>query len=103
VVGADLIVSAPAGLEAANGGGVADLVRDVAVDQGWPLRRLVPRTASLEQAYLRLTAAAGAPVGPTGPAGALPGPGGPYGQGPGPSQSWPQPQPQPQQLQEDGR
>jgi ABC-2 type transport system ATP-binding protein len=100
-------------------GGVADTVRDLAAERGWPLRRLVPRTASLEQAYLRLTAAAGGQVGPTGPGGALgpgprPGPGGPWGpqpppgpgpqgpQGPhGPRGPWapqPQPQPQPQQV-----
>jgi ABC-2 type transport system ATP-binding protein len=104
VAGPDLVVTAPAGREGVDGSGVADIVRDVAAAHDWPLRRLVPRTASLEQAYLRLTAAAGAPVGPTGPAGALPGPTpgpagpygppGPYGPGPGPGQPWPQPPPQ---------
>jgi ABC-2 type transport system ATP-binding protein len=38
---------------------VADLVRDLAAEHGWPLRRLHPRGLSLEQAYLRLTADGG--------------------------------------------
>jgi ABC-2 type transport system ATP-binding protein len=61
------------------GRGVAEVLRDVAAERGWPLRRLRPRSASLEQAYLRLTAAAGGPAAPrpAGPAGALPGPQGP--------------------------
>ena len=69
------------------GRGVAEILRDVAAERGWPLRRLRPRSASLEQAYLRLTAAAGGPAAPrpAGPAGALPGP-----QGPPP---WARPQP----------
>ena len=44
--------------------GSSDLVRDVAADRGWPLRRLVPRAPSLEETFLRLQAAAqgGPPV-----------------------------------------
>jgi len=38
----------------------ADLIRDVAADRGWPLRRLVPRAPSLEETFLRLQAAAAA-------------------------------------------
>jgi hypothetical protein len=45
--------------------GSSDLVRDVAADRGWPLRRLVPRAPSLEETFLRLQAAAqGGPPAP---------------------------------------
>jgi hypothetical protein len=60
-----------AGLEARPSGeellvqGSSDLVRDVAADRGWPLRRLVPRAPSLEETFLRLQAAAqGGPPAP---------------------------------------
>ncbi len=43
--------------------GPSDLVRDVAAQRGWPLRRLVPRAPSLEETFLRLQAAhGGAPL-----------------------------------------
>jgi len=45
--------------------GTADLIRDVAVDNAWPLRRLAPRAPSLEETFLRLQAAASAPAGGT--------------------------------------
>jgi hypothetical protein len=41
--------------------GSSDLVRDVAAERGWPLRRLVPRAPSLEETFLRLQAAQGGP------------------------------------------
>ena len=41
--------------------GPSDLIRDVAAQRGWPLRRLVPRAPSLEETFLRLQAAAGGP------------------------------------------
>jgi len=41
--------------------GSSDLVRDVAAERGWPLRRMVPRAPSLEETFLRLQAAAGRP------------------------------------------
>jgi hypothetical protein len=41
--------------------GPSDLIRDVAAQRGWPLRRLVPRAPSLEETFLRLQAAAGRP------------------------------------------
>ena len=44
--------------------GSSDLVRDVAAERGWPLRRLVPRAPSLEETFLRLQAAHGGPVAP---------------------------------------
>ena len=45
--------------------GSSDLVRNVAADRGWPLRRLVPRAPSLEETFLRLQAAAqGGPPAP---------------------------------------
>jgi ABC-2 type transport system ATP-binding protein len=59
-----------AGLEARPSGddllvqGSSDLVRDVAAERGWPLRRLVPRAPSLEETFLRLQAAHGGPVAP---------------------------------------
>jgi ABC-2 type transport system ATP-binding protein len=34
--------------------GPADLIRDVAAERGWALRRLVPRAPSLEETFLRL-------------------------------------------------
>jgi ABC-2 type transport system ATP-binding protein len=56
-----------AGLEARPSGeellvqGPSDLIRDVAAQRGWPLRRLVPRAPSLEETFLRLQAAQGGP------------------------------------------
>jgi ABC-2 type transport system ATP-binding protein len=44
--------------------GSSDLVRDVAAERGWPLRRLVPRAPSLEETFLRLQAAQGGPPAP---------------------------------------
>ena len=44
--------------------GSSDLVRDVAAERDWPLRRLVPRAPSLEETFLRLQAAHGGPVAP---------------------------------------
>jgi hypothetical protein len=44
--------------------GASDLIRDVAAERGWPLRRLVPRAPSLEETFLRLQAAAGGAVVP---------------------------------------
>jgi ABC-2 type transport system ATP-binding protein len=41
--------------------GASDLVRDVAAERGWPLRRLVPQAPSLEETFLRLQAAQGTP------------------------------------------
>jgi ABC-2 type transport system ATP-binding protein len=41
--------------------GSSDLVRDVAAERGWALRRLVPRAPSLEETFLRLQAAQGGP------------------------------------------
>jgi ABC-2 type transport system ATP-binding protein len=42
--------------------GSSNLIRDVAAQRGWPLRRLVPRAPSLEETFLRLQAAHGGPV-----------------------------------------
>jgi len=44
--------------------GSSDLVRDVAAERGWALRRLVPRAPSLEETFLRLQAAHGGPTAP---------------------------------------
>jgi ABC-2 type transport system ATP-binding protein len=44
--------------------GASDLVRDVAAERGWPLRRLVPQAPSLEETFLRLQAAQGTPPPP---------------------------------------
>jgi ABC-2 type transport system ATP-binding protein len=41
--------------------GPSDLIRDVAAARGWALRRMVPRAPSLEETFLRLQRAAGAP------------------------------------------
>jgi len=41
--------------------GASDLVRDVAAERGWALHRLVPQAPSLEETFLRLQAAQGAP------------------------------------------
>ncbi|HSK37317.1 MAG TPA: ABC transporter ATP-binding protein, partial [Actinomycetota bacterium] len=41
--------------------GSSDLIRDVAAERGWPLRRMVPRAPSREESFLRLQAAAGGP------------------------------------------
>jgi hypothetical protein len=63
-----LAALAAAGLAARPSGddllvqGASDLIRDVAAERGWPLRRLVPRAPSLEETFLRLQAAAGGPV-----------------------------------------
>jgi ABC-2 type transport system ATP-binding protein len=65
-----LAALAAAGLNARPGGedlvvqGSSDLVRDLAAERGWPLRRLVPRAPSLEETFLRLQAAHGGPVAP---------------------------------------
>jgi ABC-2 type transport system ATP-binding protein len=48
--------------------GASDLVRDVAAERGWALRRLVPQAPSLEETFLRLQAAQGAPPSPDGAA-----------------------------------
>jgi len=53
--------------------GPSDLIRDVAAQRGWPLRRLVPRAPSLEETFLRLQAAAGGPP-PVEPASPSPAP-----------------------------
>jgi ABC-2 type transport system ATP-binding protein len=60
--GDELLVRSPAGADA------ADRVRDVAAERGWPLRRLIPRAASLEEVFLRL--AGRVPDGPGGDAAA---------------------------------
>ena len=63
-----LAALAAAGLEVRPSGeellvqGSSDLVRDVAAQRGWPLRRLVPRAPSLEETFLRLQAAHGGPL-----------------------------------------
>jgi ABC-2 type transport system ATP-binding protein len=44
--------------------GSSDLIRDVAAERGWALRRLVPRAPSLEETFLRLQAAQGGPPAP---------------------------------------
>jgi ABC-2 type transport system ATP-binding protein len=65
-----LAALAAAGLEARPSGddllvkGSSDLIRDVAAEQGWPLRRLVPRAPSLEETFLSLQAAQGGPAAP---------------------------------------
>jgi ABC-2 type transport system ATP-binding protein len=74
-----LAALAAAGLEARPSGndllvkGASDLIRDVAADRGWPLRRMVPRAPSLEETFLRLQAAAGG-VPPAEPASPAPAP-----------------------------
>ena len=45
-------------VQARDGTGASDRVRDVAAERGWPLRRLRPRAPSLEETFLRLQAAA---------------------------------------------
>jgi hypothetical protein len=52
--------------------GSSDLVRDVAAERGWPLRRLVPQAPSLEETFLRLQAAQAAPAAPAAPTPATP-------------------------------
>jgi ABC-2 type transport system ATP-binding protein len=47
-VGDELLVRSQGGAD------TADRVRDVAAAHGWPLRRLIPRAASLEEVFLRL-------------------------------------------------
>jgi hypothetical protein len=44
--------------------GSSDALRDVAAERGWALRRLVPQAPSLEETFLRLQAAQGAPPPP---------------------------------------
>ncbi|HEV3012106.1 MAG TPA: ABC transporter ATP-binding protein, partial [Actinomycetota bacterium] len=74
-----LAALAAAGLEARPSGadllvkGASDLIRDVAAERGWPLRRMVPRAPSLEETFLRLQAAAGG-VPPAEPASPAPAP-----------------------------
>ncbi|HEX8132630.1 MAG TPA: hypothetical protein VF880_04280, partial [Actinomycetes bacterium] len=64
---------AAAGLQARVAGdelvvqGPSDAIRDVAAEQGWPLRRLVPQAPSLEETFLRLQAAQGQPAAPAEP------------------------------------
>jgi ABC-2 type transport system ATP-binding protein len=45
-------------LHVQGGAGTADLIRDVAADRGWALRRLSPRAPSLEETFLQLQAKA---------------------------------------------
>jgi ABC-2 type transport system ATP-binding protein len=45
-------------LQVQGGAGAADLIRDLAAEHGWPLRRMIPRAPSLEETFLRLQAAA---------------------------------------------
>jgi ABC-2 type transport system ATP-binding protein len=47
-------------LHVQGGAGTADVIRDVAADRGWPLRRLSPRAPSLEETFLQLQAQAAA-------------------------------------------
>jgi ABC-2 type transport system ATP-binding protein len=45
-------------LHVQGGVGTSDVIRDVAADRGWALRRLSPRAPSLEETFLRLQAEA---------------------------------------------
>jgi ABC-2 type transport system ATP-binding protein len=45
-------------LHVQGGAGTADVIRDVAADRGWALRRLSPRAPSLEETFLQLQAQA---------------------------------------------
>jgi len=45
-------------LHVQGGAGTADMIRDVAADRGWALRRLSPRAPSLEETFLQLQAQA---------------------------------------------
>ena len=47
-------------LHVQGGAGTADMIRDVAADHGWALRRLSPRAPSLEETFLQLQAQAAA-------------------------------------------
>ena len=47
-------------LHVQGGAGTADVIRDVAADRGWALRRLSPRAPSLEETFLQLQAQAAA-------------------------------------------
>ena len=47
-------------LHVQGGAGTADMIRDVAADRGWALRRLSPRAPSLEETFLQLQAQAAA-------------------------------------------
>jgi len=47
-------------LHVQGGAGTADMVRDVAADRGWALRRLSPKAPSLEETFLQLQAQAAA-------------------------------------------
>ncbi|HZD37159.1 MAG TPA: ABC transporter ATP-binding protein [Actinomycetes bacterium] len=48
-------------LQVQGGTGTADVIRDVAAERGWALRRLSPRAPSLEETFLRLQAEAPVP------------------------------------------
>ena len=48
-------------LHVQGGAGTADVIRDVAAERGWALRRLSPRAPSLEETFLRLQAEASVP------------------------------------------
>jgi len=43
-------------LQVQGGPDSADVIRDLAAEHGWPLRRLIPRAPSLEETFLRLQA-----------------------------------------------
>jgi ABC-2 type transport system ATP-binding protein len=45
-------------LHVQGGAGTADMIRDVAAERGWALRRLSPRAPSLEETFLQLQAQA---------------------------------------------
>jgi ABC-2 type transport system ATP-binding protein len=45
-------------LQVQGGADAADVIRDLAAEHGWPLRRLIPRAPSLEETFLRLQARA---------------------------------------------
>jgi ABC-2 type transport system ATP-binding protein len=47
-------------LHVQGGAATADMIRDVAADRGWALRRLSPRAPSLEETFLQLQAQAAA-------------------------------------------
>jgi len=47
-------------LHVQGGAGTADMIRDVAADRGWALRRLSPKAPSLEETFLQLQAQAAA-------------------------------------------
>jgi len=45
-------------LQVQGAAGAADVIRDLAAEHGWPLRRLIARAPSLEETFLRLQATA---------------------------------------------